>query len=83
MEAIVFTKYAWPILSDDNYSMVGQAWKLAIATQVRQWASAGAYIGTSSVCQLPGGPSLKIDPQTHKAASLECCLILLDQTYRY
>jgi hypothetical protein len=83
MEAIVFTKTAWPILSDDKYSMVEQAWKLAIEAQDRQRALAGASAGKPSVCQLPGGPSLKIDPQTREAVILESCLMLLYQTYGY
>jgi len=37
MEAIIFTKTPRPILSDDKYSMVEEAWKLAIETQDRQW----------------------------------------------
>jgi hypothetical protein len=83
MEAIVFTKTPWPILSDEKYSMVEEAWKLAIEAQDRQRALAGAPVGTPSVCQLPGGPSLKIDPQTREAVSLEFCLMLLYQTYGY
>jgi len=59
--------------------MVEEAWKLAIDAQDRQRALAGAPVGTPSVCQLPGGPSLKIDPQTREAASLGFCLILLYQ----
>jgi len=83
MEAIVFTKTPWPILSDDKYSMVEEAWKLAIEAQDRQRALAGAPVGTPSVCQLPGGPSLIIDLQTREAVSLEFCLMLLYQTYGY
>jgi len=64
MGAIVFTMTPWPILSDDKYSMVEEAWKLAIEAKDCQRALAGAPVGTPSVCQLPGGPSLKIDPQT-------------------
>jgi len=30
MEAIVFRKTPWPILSDDKHSMVEETWKLAI-----------------------------------------------------
>ena len=77
MEAIVFTKTPWPILSDEKYSMVEEAWKLAIEAQDCQRALAGAPVGTPSVCQLPSGPSLKIDPQTREAVSLEFCLMLL------
>jgi len=64
MEAIVLTKTPWPISSDEKYSMVDEAWQLAIEAQDRQRALAGAPVGAPSVCQLPGGPSLKIDPQT-------------------
>ena len=83
MNAIVFMKTPWPILSDDKYWMVEEPWKLAIEAQDGQRALAGAPVGTPSVCQLPGGPSLKIDPPTREAVSLEFCLILLHQTYRY
>jgi hypothetical protein len=62
MEAIVFAKTPWPILSDEKYSIVDQVWKLAIESQDGQWAFASAPVGTPSVCQLPGGPFLKIDP---------------------
>jgi len=70
MEAIVFTQTPWPIISDEKYSMVDKAWKLTIEAQDRQRALAGAPVGTPSVCQLPGGPSLKIDPQTRQAVSV-------------
>jgi len=70
MEEIVFTKTPWPIISDEKYSMVDEAWKLAIEAQDHQWVLAGAPVGTPSVCQLPGGPSLKIDPQTREAVSV-------------
>ena len=83
MEAMVFTENPWPIISDDKYSMVEAAWKLAIETQDRWRASAGSPVGTPSVCQLPGGPSLKINPQTREAVSPEFCLMLLYQTYGY
>jgi len=83
MEAIVFTKNPWPMISDDKYSMGEEAWKLAIVAQDRQRASAAAPVGTLSVCQLPGGPSLKIDPQTREAVSLDVCSLVLYQTYGY
>jgi hypothetical protein len=70
MEAIVFTKTPWPIISDEKYSMVDEAWQLAIEAQDHQRALAGAPVGAPSVCQLPGGPSLKIDPQTREAVSV-------------
>jgi hypothetical protein len=49
--------------------MVDEAWKLASEAQDCQRALAGAPVGTPSVCQLPGGPSLKIDPQIREAVS--------------
>ena len=70
MEAIVFTKTPWQIISDEKYSIVDDAWKLAIEAHDRQRALAGAPVGTPSVCQLPSGPSLIIDPQTREAVSV-------------
>jgi hypothetical protein len=70
MEAIVFTKTPWPIISDGKYSMVDEAWQLAREAQHHQRALAGAPVGTPSVCQLPGGPSLKIDSQTREAVNV-------------
>ena len=81
MEAVVFTKTPWPISSDDKYSMVEEAWTLAIEAQDRQQALAGAPPGTPSVCQLPSGQSLKIDPQTRDAVSLAFSSMLLYQIY--
>jgi hypothetical protein len=49
MKAIVFTKSPWPILSDEKYSMIDEAWKLAIGAQDHQQALAGAPVGTPSV----------------------------------
>jgi len=70
LEAIVCTKTPWPIISNGKYSMVDEAWKLAIQPQDCQRASASAPVGTPSVCQLPGGPSLEIDLQTREAVSV-------------
>jgi len=70
MEAIVFTETLWRNISDEKYSMVDEAWQLAIQAQDRQRALAGALAGAPSVCQLPSGPSLKIDPQTQEAVSV-------------
>ena len=70
MEAIVFTKTPWPIISDEMYSMIDKASKLAIEAQDRQRALAGAPVGTPSVCQLPSGPSLQLDLQTREAVSV-------------
>jgi hypothetical protein len=44
--------------------MVDARWQLAIAAQDCEYAVAGVPVGTPSVCQLPGGSSLKINPQT-------------------
>ena len=70
IHTIVFTKTPWPIISDEKYSMVDNPWQLAIEAQDQQWALAGAPVGAPSRCQLPGGPSLKIDSQTQEAVSL-------------
>jgi hypothetical protein len=64
MEAILVTKSPWPILSDHKYSMVEKGWTLAIDAQDGQQALVGAPVGMPSVSQLPGGPSLQMDPQT-------------------
>jgi hypothetical protein len=53
---------ARPIIFNEKYWMVDEAWQLAIEAQDWQRALAGAPVGAPSVCQLPGGPSLKIDP---------------------
>jgi len=83
MEAIVFIKNPWAIMSDDKYSMVEYAWNLAIEAQDCQWALASTPVGTPSVCQLPGGPSFKIDPQTREAVSVAFRWMLLYQTYGF
>jgi hypothetical protein len=64
MEAIIFTKNPLPILSDNMYLMVEEAWTILVTeAQDHLWALAGALEGTPSVCQLPSSPSLKIDPE--------------------
>jgi hypothetical protein len=78
MEAIVFTKTPWTNISDEKYSMVDEAWQLAIQAQDCQRALAGAPVVAPSVCQLPGGPSFKTDPQTREPEcvySVFCSLI--------
>jgi len=70
MEAMAFTKTPWPIISHEKYSILDEPWQLAIEGQDRQWALAGTSVDTTSVCQLPGGPFLKIDPQTQEAVSV-------------
>jgi len=70
MEAIVFTKTPGPILSADKYSISVEAWKLASEAQDHQRGVAGARVGALSVCQLTGGPSLKINLQTWEAVSV-------------
>jgi len=81
MEAILFRKTAWPIVSDDKHSIVKEAWELVIEAQDRQQQLAGTSPGTRSVCQLPTGPSLKIDPQTLEAISLGICSMLFYQIW--
>jgi hypothetical protein len=78
VEAIVFTKTPWPIISDEKHSIVDEDWKLAIEAQDLQRALAGAPVGAPSVCRLRGGTSLKIDSQTREALSVYsvlCCSI--------
>jgi hypothetical protein len=70
MEAIIITKTPCPIISDEKYSTVDTAWQLAIEAQDRQQALAAAPVGAPSVCQLPGVPFLKINPQTREAVSV-------------
>jgi len=67
MEAIVFAMTPRLIISDEKYSMVDEAWQLAIEAQDCPRALAGAPVGMRSVCQFPSGPSLKIDPETREA----------------
>jgi len=81
MEAILSTRTPWPLLSDDKYLMDDAALKLAIKAQNHQQALAGASLGTPSVCQWPGVPSLKIDPQTQEAASFGFCLMFMYQIH--
>jgi hypothetical protein len=73
MEAIIFRKTHWQIISDENYLTVDNAWKLAIEAPDCQRALAGTPVGAPSRCQLPGGQSLKIDLQTQKPVS-ECAV---------
>jgi len=81
MEAIVFAKTPWPILSDDKYWMVEEASELAIEAEDRQRALAGALAGTQSVCQLPCSRSLHIIAQTREDGSLGFRLLLFYQIY--
>ena len=78
MWAMVFTKTPRSIISHLMYLMVIEAWTLAIEAQHRLQGLAGAPVGTPSGCQLPGGPSLKISPQTQEAVSW---FHLLDWSY--
>jgi hypothetical protein len=59
--------------------MVEEACTLAIEAQDQQWALAGAPPGTPSVCQLPSGPSLKIDLQIREAVCFGFCSMLFYQ----
>jgi hypothetical protein len=78
-EAILFIKCPQPISFNDKCLMVEQPYKLDIEAQDHLRALAGAPVGMPSLCQLPSGPSLKIDLQTHKAVGLGICLMLLNQ----
>jgi hypothetical protein len=69
-EAIVFTKIPWPIISDEKYLMVDEAWQLAIEAQNGQRALGGALVGAPSRRQLLSGPSLKTEPQFREAVSV-------------
>ena len=66
----MFTKTPWPIISDEKYSMVDKAWKVPIEPQDSQRELAGAPVDSPSVCELPSGPSLEINPQTREAVSI-------------
>jgi hypothetical protein len=70
MEAIVFTKTQWSIISDGKYSMVDEACQLTNDAQDRKRALPGAQIGAPSGCQLPGGQYPKIYPQIQEAVSV-------------
>ena len=70
MEAIVYTKTPSPVISNEKYSMIDEAWQLAIEAQNRQQALADAPVRTLCVCQLPSGPAFKINPQTRDAVSV-------------
>jgi hypothetical protein len=70
MEAIVFSKTPGPIISDKKYSMVDEAWTLAIEALDHQRALAGAPVGTPLVCQLLRGPFIKIYLPTLEAVSV-------------
>jgi len=61
--------------------MIEEAGKLGIEPQDHWRALAGAPVGTPSVCQMCGGPSIKIDPQTREAISLGFCSMPLYQLY--
>ena len=70
VEAFVFTKTPLTIISEEKYSMVDEAWNLAIEAQDSHWEFAGAPVGEPSLWQFPGGQSLTIDPQTREAVSV-------------
>jgi hypothetical protein len=81
VEAIVFAKTPWPIVSDDNHSMVEDASILAIEAQDGHLGFTGVLAGTLSVSQLPSSRSPKIDPQTQNSVSLGLSLTLIYQIY--
>jgi hypothetical protein len=67
IEATIFTKTPWPIISDQKYWMVDKPRQLAIEAQDHQQASNSGPVGAPAVGQLPGSPSLKHDLQTRDA----------------
>jgi len=77
MQAIIFTKTPWSILSNEKYSIAEEAWKVAIEVKDCQWASASAPVGIPSVWQFPDGRCFNIDLQTLEQGSLESHLIIL------
>jgi len=79
MEAMVVMRTRLPISSDETYSMVNAVWPLAIEPCEHQQAFAGNPVCARSVCQLPSGQSLKIDPQMLEAVINEFCWTLLYQ----
>jgi len=70
MQSIVFTMTPWPIIFNEKYSMVDEARKLAVEAQNHQQRLASAPVGTPSVSQLTGGPSVIIICQTREALSV-------------
>jgi hypothetical protein len=52
------------MISMDTCSIFDEAWKQAIEAQYPWRAFASPAVGAPLVCQLPGGPSLQLDPQT-------------------
>jgi hypothetical protein len=70
MEAIIFKLTARPIISDEKSSMVDDDWQVDMEALDCHETLAGAPVDTPSVCEMPGGPSLKIDPQTQEAVSI-------------
>lgn len=81
VKVVIFIRTPWPILCDDNYSIVQVVWTLNIECQNWQRPIAGASIGTQSVCQLPYGAYNKIDPQLQHAIRLVFSLLLLYPIY--
>jgi hypothetical protein len=70
VKVIVFAKTLWPIVSDDKYSKIDKDLKLAIQARDCQHTLAGAAVGTATVCQFPGSPSLKIYLQARAGSCL-------------
>jgi hypothetical protein len=58
-----------------------EACTLAIEAQDCQRALTGAPPVTPSVCRLPSGPSLKINPQIREAVYFGFCVMLFYQIY--
>jgi hypothetical protein len=72
-EAIVFTKYPSAIISDDTYSLVEEAWNLAIEAQDHHQALLRPHVGKLLVFQSPNGQSLKSDLQIQEVVCLKFC----------
>jgi hypothetical protein len=67
MDVIVFPKTHWLIISNEQYPMSDETWKLAIEAHDHLRAVAGGSVGTPSGRQLPSGSSRKIYPQNQHA----------------
>lgn len=62
-KTVVFMRTHQPILSNNKYLMVHEAWKLTIESQNHQCTFAVAPGGTLSASELPGSPSFNWDLQ--------------------
>jgi len=77
LEACLANNIWWQVLNN---------WRSFETSDWGSGSSAGISRCTSRYsmfCQMPSGPSLRIDPHTREAVSPQFCLILLYQTYGY